>query len=59
MHKQKANVYTVMLVLALIALIVGCIYLYQVIETYGAHGEYFAPRASLEAIAPLHTILRV
>ena len=33
-HKPRSNVYTVMLVLALLAIIVGCVFLWLELQTY-------------------------
>ena len=44
-QKPRSNVYTVMLVLALLAIIIGCVFLYLEIQEYG--GDIYGPAASL------------
>ena len=47
-HVQKpgSNVYTVMLLVALVALVIGCVMLYLEIDSYGGFGAIRGPAAS-------------
>ena len=37
--KQRANIYTVLLVVSLVALLVGCLFLFLEISEYGGFGQ--------------------
>jgi hypothetical protein len=45
--KQKPNIYTVLLVVALVALLLGCLFLWLEISAYGGFGEVSGPVASV------------
>ena len=51
-QKPGSNVYTVMLLIALVALIIGCVLLYLEIDSYGGFGAIRGPAAS--AAAPVY-----
>ena len=41
--KQKPNIYTVLLVVALVALLLGCLFLWLEISAYGGFGQVSGP----------------
>lgn len=47
--KQKPNIYTVLLVVALVALLLGCLFLFLEIQAYGGFGEVSGPVAAIGA----------
>ncbi len=49
--KSAWNIYTVMLLLALLCLLLGMIFLYLEIREYGGFGAVGGPGASLKALA--------
>ena len=48
-RKQKANIYTVLLVVALVALLMGCLFLFLEINEYGGFGSASGPVAAIDA----------
>jgi hypothetical protein len=50
-RKQKANIYTVLLVVSLVALAVGCLFLWLEISEYGGFGQINV--SATAATAPL------
>ncbi len=49
MRKPDTDVYTIMLVLSLVAILIGCVFLYLEIQEYG--GQINGPTAHLTAPA--------
>ena len=47
-QKPKTSVYTVMLIIALVAVLVGCIFLYLEIRSYGGFGAVKGRISSLD-----------
>lgn len=45
--KQRANIYTVLLVVALVALLAGCLFLWLEISEYGGFGQINVPTTAL------------
>jgi hypothetical protein len=46
--KQKASIYTVLLVVSLVALLFGCLFLLLEIREYGGFGEVSGPLAAAD-----------
>ena len=53
--KPVLNVYTVMLIVALVSLLMGCLFLYLEIREYGGFGSVKGPLAMI--ISPLSSLL--
>ena len=54
--KSPWNVYTVMLILSLLALLIACLCLWLEIGEYGGLGAVKGPQASVTAPAPQHVL---
>ncbi len=54
-QKPQSNVYTVMLLISLVALIVGCVLLYLEIDAYGGFAAAEQPAAPVYAHATIET----
>lgn len=58
-RKPKADIYTLLLGIALVALIIACIFAYMEIKDYGASPFSGAPSAAIPTERPTHVAMIV
>ncbi len=58
-QKPRTNIYTMMMILAFFAIVIGCVLLYLELKTYGDfpwwEGKTSAPKPSAQVVVPVST----